>query len=148
MAWLFPGAGHLYTKRYCNGIIFAICIYGLYLTGMFMGRGRIVYFEWLNPFAHSEQFRGTYFSQLPIGFPNVLALIQATLKYFDKPPLFWGWMAMPSQNSLNGLQDSLGKQLEIATMYTQVAGILNVIAIIDALGGPNRRVVSPPPVKP
>ncbi len=150
LAWLFPGLGHAYQGRYAKGAIYAICIFGLYVWGLLLGRGQIVYFEWLYPFTNMEQFRGTYLMQFWVGLPSLPALIQATLRYYGKPPILWGWMDMPPQIVLNGLQDSLGKQLEIATMYTQVAGLLNVLAIFDAAAGPHPKPApsaAPIPVK-
>ena len=51
-------------------------------------------------------------------------------------PLFWGFMAEPAQNVLNGLHPRLGKLVEIGTIYTTVAGLLNILAIYDAFEGP------------
>jgi len=45
-------------------------------------------------------------------------------------------MAEPSQNVLNGLQPRLSKLVEIGTIYTTVAGLLNILAIYDAFEGP------------
>ena len=45
-------------------------------------------------------------------------------------------MAEPSQNVINGLHARLGKLVEVGTVYTMVAGLLNVLAIYDAYDGP------------
>jgi hypothetical protein len=45
-------------------------------------------------------------------------------------------MAEPPQNVLNGLHPRLGKLVEIGTIYTTVAGLLNILAIYDAFEGP------------
>ena len=45
-------------------------------------------------------------------------------------------MAEPPQNVLNGLQPRLSKLVEIGTIYTTVAGLLNILAIYDAFEGP------------
>ena len=44
-------------------------------------------------------------------------------------------MAEPPQNVINGLHH-LGKLVEIGTIYTTVAGLLNILAIYDAFEGP------------
>jgi hypothetical protein len=49
---------------------------------------------------------------------------------------FWGFMAEPPQNILNGMHPRLGKLVEIGTIYTTVAGLLNILAIYDAFEGP------------
>jgi len=45
-------------------------------------------------------------------------------------------MAEPTQLVLNSLQTRLGKLVEIGTIYTTVAGLLNILAIYDAYEGP------------
>ena len=45
-------------------------------------------------------------------------------------------MAEPPQNVINGLHPRLGKLVEIGTIYTTVAGLLNILAIYDAYEGP------------
>ena len=64
------------------------------------------------------------------------ALIQGTLSYFDLGPILGGFMAEPPQNVINGLHPRLGKLVEIGTIYTTVAGLLNILAIYDAYEGP------------
>ena len=63
-------------------------------------------------------------------------LIQGTLKYFGMNEVLWGFMAEPPQNVINGLHPRLSKLVEIGSMYTAVAGLLNVLAIYDAYEGP------------
>ena len=48
----------------------------------------------------------------------------------------WDVLAEPDQNILNGLHPRLGKLVEIGTIYTTVAGLLNILAIYDAYEGP------------
>jgi len=45
-------------------------------------------------------------------------------------------LAEPSQVILNGAAPRLGKLVEIGTIYTTVAGLLNILAIYDAYEGP------------
>ncbi len=45
-------------------------------------------------------------------------------------------MAEPKPEVLNGLHASYGKLVEIGSMYTAVAGLLNILAIYDAYEGP------------
>ena len=63
-------------------------------------------------------------------------MIQGTLKHYGIAPLFGGFMAEPAQNVLNGLHPRFGKLVEIGSMYTAVAGLLNILAIFDAYEGP------------
>jgi hypothetical protein len=139
LAWLMPGLGHFYQGRTGKGILYAVCILGLYLAGMVMGEGKIIYWRWVSPFSNPDKFCLYYIGQFWIGLPALPALLQSTLSYYgwDQTHHFlWGFMAEPSQIVLNGLQTRLGKLVEIGTIYTTVAGLLNILAIYDAYEGP------------
>ena len=43
LAWLWPGAGHIYQGRYAKGILYMVCILGTYFFGLTMGNGHVVY---------------------------------------------------------------------------------------------------------
>jgi hypothetical protein len=104
--------------------------------GMVMGEGKIVYWRWVSPWANPEKFCLYYIGQFFVGLPALPALIQSTLSHFGYEPILGGFMAEPSQIALNGLHPRLGKLVEIGTIYTTVAGLLNVLAIYDAYEGP------------
>jgi hypothetical protein len=136
LAWLVPGGGHLYQGRTGKAILYAVCILGLYVMGMVMGEGKIVYWRWVSPFSNPERFCIYYLGQFWVGLPALPALIQGTLQNFKHDPILWGFLAEPSQAILNGLHPRLGKLVEIGTIYTTVAGLLNILAIYDAYEGP------------
>jgi hypothetical protein len=136
LAWMLPGLGHWYQGRTGKAILYAVCILGLYLAGMWIGEGRIVYWRWVNPFNNPEKFCIYYIGQFFVGLPSLPALIQGTLRYFDHDPILWGIMAEPPQTVINGLLARIGKPVEIGTIYTTVAGLLNILAIYDAYEGP------------
>ena len=137
LAWLVPGLGHFYQGRTGKGILYAVCILGLYLMGMVMGEGKIVYWRWVNPFNNPEKFCLYYLGQFFAGLPALPALVQSTLQLYHWDPILWGFMAEPSQLALNSLQTRLGKLVEIGTIYTTVSGLLrNILAIYDAYDGP------------
>ena len=71
-AWLFPGAGHFYQRRYMKGCIFMICVLSLYLGGLVMGGGHVVYASW-----KPQAKRWQYLFQLGVGIPAFPALVQA-----------------------------------------------------------------------
>jgi hypothetical protein len=136
LAWLFPGLGHWYQGRTGKAILYASCILSLYFVGFALGEGKIVYWRWVSPLSNPEKFCLHYVGQFFVGLPALPALIQGTLRYYDLPPVLWGFMAEPAQNVINGLQPRLGKLVEIGMTYTTVAGLLNVLAIYDAYEGP------------
>src|SRR4051794_38863702 len=136
LAWLVPGLGHFYQGRTGKGILYAVCILGLYLMGLIMGEGKIVYWRWVNPLNNPEKFCLYYLGQFFVGLPALPALIQSTLHHYGHDPVLWGLMAEPSQIDLNALQTRLGKLVEIGSIYTCIAGLLNILAIYDAYEGP------------
>jgi len=72
LAWLWPGAGHFYQRRFAKGFLFMLCILGTFLMGLRIGSGRVVYAS-----LKSEDFRWQYFCQAAIGIPALPALVQS-----------------------------------------------------------------------
>ena len=136
LGWLVPGLGHVYQGRVGKGILYAVCIIGLYAVGLALGEGKVVYWTWTNPLTNSEKFRFSFLCQFSVGLPALLGLLQATLRWFGHDPVLWGFLAEPTQNLVNALHPRLGRLVEIAWVYTTVAGLLNVLAIYDAYDGP------------
>jgi hypothetical protein len=136
LAWLIPGLGHFYQGRTGKGVLYAGCILGLYLVGLALGEGRIVYWRWVNPLRDFEQFPLAYPCQFFVGLPALPALIQGTLRYYGMDSILWGFMAEAPQTIMRGLHPRLGKLVEVGTIYTAVAGLLNILAIYDAYEGP------------
>jgi hypothetical protein len=136
LAWMVPGLGHFYQGRTGKGILYAVCILGLYTMGMVMGEGQIVYWRWVNPLNNPEKFCLYYLGQFFVGLASLPALIQGTLHHFGLNPILGGILAEPSQVDLNGLNSRLNKLVEIGSIYTCIAGLLNILAIYDAYEGP------------
>jgi hypothetical protein len=54
LAFLIPGAGHLYQGRTVKGIIYCVSILGLFFWGQKMGEGMVVYGDvTLSPTSHN-----------------------------------------------------------------------------------------------
>lgn len=136
LAWLVPGLGHWVQGRKGKAILYAVSIWGLFFAGWTLCEGKIVFWTWVNPLRDSENFRLSYLMQLLVGGVSLPALIQSILKSFDLPPILWGLMAEPSEDVLRSLHGRLSKLTEVGQVYTQVAGLLNIFAIFDAVYGP------------
>ncbi len=135
LAFLVPGLGHWYQGRRGKAILYAVCILGLYGAGFCLGDGKNVFWRWVNPLKDSENFRLQFLGQFWVGLPGVLSLIQATLAYKDMSPILGGFLGEPPLHLLNGLHQ-YGKQVDVGTVYTTIAGLLNILAIYDAMEGP------------
>ncbi len=83
LAWLWPGAGHFYQRRFAKGFLFMVCILGTFFVGLRIGSGRVVYAS-----LESGDFRWQYFCQAAVGLPAMPALIQAAAVKNDGDP-FW-----------------------------------------------------------
>lgn len=138
LTWLLPGLGHWYQGRKFKAILFGSCIIGIYLVGLWIGRGLVVYWTWINPLKDSENFRLSFIFQSFVGGFTLPGIIQGLLLWLQKPPILDGWMAAPPQQVVNGLHPKIGRLVEIGTVYTAVAGLLNLLAMMDAFGGPVR----------
>jgi hypothetical protein len=136
LAWLVPGLGHFYQGRIGKGILYSTCILGLFFFGLYLGEGSIVYWRWVNPVSDPENFRLYYPGQFFVGLPAFLAFIQGTLAALGLDPILWGIMDKPGPDIINGLHPRLGKLVEVGSVYTTVAGLLNIFAIFDAYEGP------------
>src|SRR5262245_11472248 len=142
LAWLIPGMGHYYQGRKGKALLYAGCILGLFVTGLILGEGQVVYWRWINPLKDAENFRFSYLCQFFVGLPALPALIQETIRYVspDVGPILGGWLAGPigevGQNAANALHPRLGKLVEGGSVYTMMAGLLNILAIYDAFDGP------------
>ena len=162
LAFLMPGAGHIYQGRTQKGWMFMVCILTTYFFGFAIGGGHVVYASWAK-----GDVRWHYICQAPVGIVAMPALIQGHLMnrntneygYTDsnyEPP--FGLMAPPRRpvsehNGDDELADwylKRGAGYEMGTWYTMIAGLLNVLVIFDAYAGPLAIPISgnkPPPGK-
>jgi hypothetical protein len=156
LAWLVPGLGHIYQGRTGKGVLFFVCIVGTFFYGMYIGGGRVVYASTANVF--SMQFlhdRWQYVCQVGAGLPALPALVQRERVLEHKAPLLGdNFMRPPSSERCESVDQTdhshtvqhpdelakwnydLGDLFEIGTVFTVIAGLLNILAIYDAYGGP------------
>lgn len=168
-AWLIPGAGHFYQKRYRKGALFMICILTTFFFGLILGNGHVVYASW-----RPNDYRWQSVPQLGVGalaFPAIVqnlkvrggndpflitayrypqghpkqyeVIPEEEVEQFRQDALPDGFMAPPAGNLYVNDPDVLAawtaetrNGFEIGTLYTVVAGLLNILAIYDAFAGP------------
>lgn len=154
LAWLIPGAGHWYQRRRSKAVLFFVCIVGTFGYGLWLGEGRVVYAAW-GP--SPEEKRLPFLCQAGVGTAAIPAIYQA--KRFGKESErnealkraaagkseFWDSFMVPPRldmarpgvgDELDRLNKTLNRCFELGTVYTMVAGLLNVLIIFDAFGGP------------
>jgi hypothetical protein len=159
LAWLVPGLGHLYQGRTGKGILYMVCILGTFFYGLYLGDGKVVYFSW-----RPNDTRWAYFCQVGVGLAALPALLQAGgrgpvlgLEFMAPPRSGDAWKLseqraikqenehpndppnmepFESPDELAWWNKSLHRYFELGTVYTMIAGLLNVLAIYDAVAGP------------
>lgn len=104
LAWLIPGAGHFLIGERARGVVIFVVITATFWTGLIIG-GAYSTVNLTDNFAW-------FFAQVFAGTHTILAMIIRRLPD-----------AMPSYS----------KTLDLATIYTGVAGLLNVVVILDVL---------------
>lgn len=171
LAWLVPGLGHIYQGRTGKGVLFFVCIVGTFFYGWYIGGQRVVYASTANVF--SMRFlhdRWQYVCQVGAGLPALPALVERQRVANGKKPLFGDKFMRPpyevppqgalrfesvdetDRNRVVQHPDELAKWnydlgdfFEIGTVFTVIAGLLNILAIYDAYGGP--LIIVPPEEK-
>ncbi len=180
LAFLIPGAGHIYQGRTGKGILFAVCILSTFFYGLYLGGGRVVYASTTNPIANPGKFieRWQYACQAAVGLPAFPAYMQAWRVELGEEPLFSDNFQRPPftptdidriyrtdkkieaarsrhltttlptktadgapqvvyhANESARWQYEHAFYFELGTIYTVIAGLLNVLAIYDAHSGP------------
>ena len=103
LAWVMPGCGHFYLGRRGKAVIFLVMITGAFVYGMWLSD-----FQNINPYRYNKAFIAQVFS----GAPAVAGLIiqqHHTIIVDEGPQIF-----------------------DVSFVYTCIAGLLNLLVIIDA----------------
>lgn len=159
LSYLIPGLGQVVQGRIGKGVLFFVCIYGLFYYGQWMGHWRNVWLPDVSKQANVQlplfgvdlpgpakavYYRPQFLAQFWIGAAVWPAMIQyastdPTADPDDPPkpaPVIGRLMQAPSEAELNALQRDGDKRWDLAWVYTVVAGVLNLLVIYDALAGP------------
>ncbi len=154
LSYLVPGLGQIAQGRIAKGVLFLVCLYGMFFTGMAMGNWKNVYIDnsardatgdWENNSLHAPRLvanlynRLHYLGQFWIG----VAAWPAMWQYNNLPvpseqtsPFLHNFQRPPSDEEENAFNQQAGKIPDLAWVYTVIAGILNILVIYDAFAGP------------
>ena len=146
LAWLVPGLGHWYQGRKEKAVLFFVCIMSIFLFGCYLGSdreygaARVVYSKW-----NKGEKRLFFIPQAFIGIAAIPAKLQENLVKQGLPPRWGGFMAPPNSLSaakpkgnptINDLHYSLGRYFDLGTIFTVIAGFMNILVVFDAVSGP------------
>jgi len=126
LAWVIPGAGHLYAGHRVKGAGGLVFILGLFLYGLLLSRGEAISLE--NEKGHPYAF----LAQVGVGLPTGVGLLYSHGKlpggwHLERPRTRDEWKAPEYARTLPDVDTGL--------LFTMIAGLLNLLLIHDALGG-------------
>lgn len=131
LAWLIPGLGHLYQRRVAKAVLYFVCVMGLFVAGLVMSDGRAVYFRW-----DKAEWRYQYLAQIGAGLVATPPLARLSRPPVAAPSIIGRLFVAPSEEELDEAHRDLGSQMDMAIVYTMIAGLLNFLVVYDALAGP------------
>jgi hypothetical protein len=164
LSYLVPGLGQIYQGRVLKGLLFMVCLLGLFFYGMKLGSWSNVYLPKVNDneYKFSSGFLGAVYKRLPFAgqfwigvaaWPAIWQWRDAMANRdepswpFAKSGEFWQNLEkeppeIPGQKerwpglTLNQLQADGDKSWDLGWVYTVIAGVLNILVIYDAIAGP------------
>jgi hypothetical protein len=167
LSYLLPGLGQVLQGRIGKGLLFFVCLYGLFFYGMWMGQMKNVWLPdatrlpavevpivgQLDGLAKAVYHRPQFLGQFWIGVAAWPALVQYAAyeppgegEERARPAAVLGYyMQAPTEAELNTLQRGGDKRWDLGWVYTVIAGVLNVLVIYDAFAGPVIRDDHPEP---
>jgi hypothetical protein len=163
LTYLVPGLGQVMQGRIGKGVLYFVCLYGLFFYGLRLGQWQNV---WLADTKNLPEVQVPRVGELPGLFKDLnyrkefigqfwigVAAWPAVLQYASTEPIpsparddgdwdpkphrvFGKYMQAPSETHLNDLQRDGNKTWDLGWVFTVIAGALNVLVIYDALAGP------------
>ncbi len=126
LGWLVPGLGHIFIRHRTRGLIFLVTITATFWTGVAVGGMRST----VNP----NERKLWFVAQLGTGGNTLLAWAghEATKKSSDS-----------QSDSVSQKSFAHWKSLDVAIHYTGVAGLLNVLVLLDLMARSELRKKSP-----
>lgn len=128
LAFLCPGAGHLYQGRFFKAVVYAVCILGLFLSGMALAGWRAVQAPPLTnrqiPVSRLEQVK--FLAQLPVGLPVLYSLVQSHRYYSE---------LNKEVSSLNGsLKAACSGEVQAAELIGDLVGSIHLVPARQQFG--------------
>jgi hypothetical protein len=128
LAWLIPGAGHIYAGYKVKGIGAMILVLGLFVVGVGTSRGECVSLR--DPQGHKFAFMG----QIGAGLPTFLALAYNHDKIPGLHPGFLELLERPGGVEAPEFAAQLPRN-DTGLLFTMIAGLLNLLLVHDAISG-------------
>lgn len=92
LAWLIPGAGHFYQRRWAKAILFFVCLTGTFYYGIALGSSRTVYMPRTK---YDPRTTWSFLPQFAMGVHSFPAVLQCQLVQTRRAPILGNYMAPP-----------------------------------------------------
>ena len=131
LAWLWPGLGHIHLGDRKRGFLVMFGVLFIFLGGVLIGGLDVV---------DRKDDRLWFLAQVLCG-PIAIAADAANQRFLK--PMSGNWVDRYEEGDPQVTRQlhrkSLGHVNEMGTLYCALAGLMNLVAILDALQPPNRR---------
>lgn len=100
LAWLVPGAGHWYQRRYFKAAIYSVCILGTFLYGMALGEWRPVHWTEMKGGQRSRKWL-SFAAQSGVGTAGVIGYLQSNRAHSpeNNPTIINGARLFPTEDA-------------------------------------------------
>lgn len=122
-AWLLPGLGHLLLGQRAHGLIIATAITGLWTAGLLIGGISVIEHK-----SETGQFRPWFLGQMLVAPALPVDWYHAQLRN-EYRRHHGGELPVPGPPPPPYVP-AIGRAHEIGTLYTSLAGLLNLLAIL------------------
>ena len=132
--WVLPGLGHLLTGHTVRGLVLAVTLGSLWLGGLLIGGLSVV----------DRQADPAWFLGQALLAPSLAAnhyRARLVTDYRAAHPNAPGGRLVPANHP--PLEPSFGRARELGTLYTSLAGLLNLLAMLDVVYRPAPRTRAP-----
>jgi hypothetical protein len=135
-AWFVPGLGHWLVGERTRGIMIGVTVVVLYVAGLLIGGVRVIEVPTYD--ANGQKITNTSTLNEVRSKPWSIAQVMAgPLGVASGAASVWAAGLDPATGEPRGVR-SHARVNEIGTLYTAVAGMLNLLAILDAAGRAGR----------
>ena len=134
-AWVFPGLGHLLTGQITRGIVLMVAIGSLWTAGLLIGGISVIEHR-----SESGAFRPWFLGQMLVA--PTLPVDYLHLKLREAHVREFGHIPEPDDPRIP-YTPAFGRVHEQGTLYTALAGLLNLLAILHITYLQPKRIAGP-----
>lgn len=161
LSYLVPGLGQIVQGRVAKGLLFMVCLLGMFIGGQALGDWKNVYLpdvargldnpgnawennpwhlswplNWLANLYHRWHFAGQFWIGTA-AWPAIWQYNKGPVPAEADSPFWHNFQKGPrSEDELNRYLTNSDKTPDVAWVYTVIAGVLNILVIYDAFAGP------------